>query len=401
MEKETTNRSSIMNIDEVDFTKEPLFFGQNLGIQRYDKFRYKHLFDQFLKQLSYFWRPEEFNVQKDKSDFEQLTTAQQKIFTLNIGYQIVLDTVQSRGITNLLKWSSNPEFEAFAKTWEFFETLHSYSYTYIIKGIYSNPSLIFDGVLKDPEIIKRASSVTQYYDQLIDQFDQSAAEVGFAEKIIEASKQWPVLKDIFGWAFGKKYEEVKKLRLHNSKKALYLTLISINILEGIRFYVSFACSYCFAENKKMEGNAKIIEAINRDESLHMGFTSYIIKCLMDNPDEGFQDVVKECQPIVIQMFKDAAEEEMAWAQYIFKDGQMLGLNADILTQYMKWLTNNRMKIIKLEPIFDKVQNPINWINKWTESKSVQSAPQETEITTYVVGSLNQDLDKNALSDFEL
>jgi len=400
MQEENKN-SQIMNTNDVDFTKEPLFFGQNLGIQRYDKFRYKHLFEQFLKQLSYFWRPEEFSVQKDKADFEQLTPAQQKIFTLNIGYQIVLDTVQSRGINNLLKWSSNPEFEAFAKTWEFFETLHSYSYTYIIKGIYSNPSTIFDGVLKDPEIIKRASSVTQYYDKLIEQFEQNAADQTFAERIIEKSKEWPILKEPFSWCFGKKLKQLEQERLHNNKKALYLTLVSINILEGIRFYVSFACSYCFAENKRMHGNAKIIEAINRDESLHMGFTSYIIKCLMDNPDEGFQEVVKECQPIVVQMFKDAADEEIAWAQYIFKDGQMLGLNAEILTQYMKWLTNNRMKIIKLEPIFDKVQNPINWINKWTESKSVQTAPQEAEITTYVVGSLNQDLDSNALSGFEL
>jgi ribonucleoside-diphosphate reductase beta chain len=272
-----------------------------------------------------------------------------------------LDSVQSRGIPHLLEDCSNPEVEAFAKSWEFFETIHSYSYTYIIKNVYPNPEEIFDEILNDPEVIKRTTSVTKYYDDLID-------NLGGTEK--------------------------------ERKKKLYLTLMSINILEGIRFYVSFACSYGFAENKKMEGNAKIISMINRDENLHLGFTQTLLRIFKDNEDEGFQDIVQECEPLVIKMFEDAAKEEMEWADYLFKDGSILGLNAEILKKYMMWLTNHRMKSIGLEPIFEKTKNPINWINHWTNSKDIQNAPQQTQIESYVVGAYNQDLDDTDFGEFD-
>jgi ribonucleoside-diphosphate reductase beta chain len=357
-------KKSIINLDNtVDFTKEPMFFGKNLGLQRYDKFRYEKLFNMFKQHISYFWRPEEVNLGKDKADFNSLSEHEKFIFTKNLGYQILLDSVQSRGISNLLEDCSNSEIELFSKTWEFFETLHSYSYTYIIKNIYPNPSELFDTILNDPEIIKRTSSVTKYYDELIDKIPNETE--------------------------------------HDRKKKLYLTLVSINILEGIRFYVSFACSYCFAQNKKMEGNAKIISLINRDENLHMGFTTSILRYMRDEVSEGFQEIVQECEPVVIQMYKDATQEEIEWAEYLFKDGAMIGLNADILIQYMKWLTNSRMKTIKLEPIFEKVSNPINWINNWTESKGEQVAPQETEIQSYVIGAFNQDVDDADFSEFEI
>jgi ribonucleoside-diphosphate reductase beta chain len=346
---------NIINLKEVDYTKEPLFFGEELSLQRYDKFRYEKIFNMFKQHISYFWRPEEVNLSKDRSDFQNLSDHERFIFTKNLGYQILLDSVQSRGISHLLDDCSNPESELFSKTWEFFETLHSYSYTYIIKNIYSDPSGLFDTILKDEEIIKRTTSVTKYYDELI--------------------------------------ERIPDDTIDDKKKKLYLTLVSINILEGIRFYVSFACSYCFAQNKKMEGNAKIISLINRDENLHMGFTTQILRYLAEDPSEGFQHIVKECEDIVYSMYKDAANEEMEWAKYLFKDGTMIGLNSEILIQYMKWLTNNRLKAIKMEPIFDKVTNPINWITNWTESKSIQEAPQETEKETYVVGAFQQ-LDEN-------
>jgi ribonucleoside-diphosphate reductase beta chain len=353
----------ILNTDQnLDFTKTPLFFGGDMSIQRYDKFRYSKIFNMFKQHISYFWRPEEVNVSKDKGDFQSLTEHEQFIFTKNLGYQILLDSVQSRGISNLLEYCSNQEVELFSKTWEFSETIHSYSYTYIIKNIYSDPSAVFDSIMKDEEILKRASSVTEYYDSLINDIPDESE--------------------------------------YDKKKKLYLTLVSINILEGIRFYVSFACSYCFAQNKKMEGNAKIISLINRDENLHMGFTSFLLKVLRDEWEEGFQKIVEECEPLVIQMYKDAAQEEMEWAEYLFKDGSMIGLNAEILTQYMKWLTNNRMKAIGLEPIFDKVQNPISWINVWTGgSRDIQNAPQETEIENYVVGSFKQDVDEADYDEF--
>lgn len=353
---------SIININKVDFKKEPLFFGKGLNLQRYDDPKYPVLFEFFKKQMGFFWRPEEVNISgKDKNDFNDLSDHQKFIFTTNLSYQILLDSIQGRGITHLLSDVSSPEVEAFCKLWEFYETLHSYSYTYIIKGIYSNPSKIFDNILDDKEVLKRTSSVTKYYDELINSIPEDS--------------------------------------VYDKKKKLYLTIMSINILEGIRFYVSFACSFAFAENKKMEGNAKIISLIARDENLHLGFTQYLLNLFRKEPKEGFQDVVKDCEDIVTQMFKDAANEEMEWANYLFENGSMLGLNAEILKKFMMWLTNRRMKDIGLTPIFEKTSNPITWINNWISSKGVQNAPQETEIESYVVGSFKQDLDEANFDEY--
>lgn len=354
----------IINLNNsVDFTKEPMFFGEGLNIQRYDRFRYSNLFELYKKQLGFFWRPEEVDIAgKDRADFETLSKNEKFIFTKNLSYQILLDSVQSRGISNLLENCSSPEVEAFAKAWEFFEQLHSYSYTYIIKNVYPNPSEIFDNVLNDSEVLKRTTSVTEYYDSMINALSDE--------------------------------DDYEK------KKKLYLTLNSINILEGIRFYVSFACSFCFAENKKMEGNAKIIKLICRDENLHLGFTQFLLKKLKEEPTEGFTEVVKECEPLVVKMFEDAAKEEMQWADYLFSNGSMLGLNSEILKKYMMFLTNQRMKTIGLNPIFEKTSNPITWINDWIENKNVQVAPQETQISSYIVGSLNKDSSNDDFSEFK-
>ncbi|MGL1935304.1 MAG: ribonucleotide-diphosphate reductase subunit beta [Fibrobacterales bacterium] len=343
----------IINLKHVDYTKEPLFFGKDLSIQRYDIFKYKKFFDIYQQQMSFFWRPEEINVALDGGQFKGLSENEKWIFTQNLKYQILLDSVQSRAIPFIVERTSNPEFEAAAKAWEFFETIHSYSYTYIIKNIYSNPSEVFDNIINDKEIIKRATSVTEYYNKLI--------------------------------------ENVPDESLYDKKKKLYLTLISVNILEGIRFYVSFACSYSFAERGTMEGNAKIISLINRDENIHLAITQNLLNSFRTEKDEGFQKVVKDCEKTVIEMYQKAAEEEMEWARYLFKDGSILGLNEEILIKYMKWLTNKRMKAIGLEGLFPTESNPINWIKNWTESKNVQVAPQETEIESYKVGSFTHDI----------
>ena len=354
---------NIINKKNVDTTRQPLFFGEGLNLQRYDKFKYKKLFDLFLQQLSFFWRPEEVDLGgKEKNDFITLTDHEKFIFTKNLSYQTLLDSVQGRGISHLLTDCSNPEFEAFAKAWEFSETIHSYSYTYIVKNVYANPSEIFDEILTDKEVLKRTSSVTKHYDDLIN---------SIGEKNID-----------------------------DRKRKLYLTLVSINILECIRFYVSFACNYALAQNKKMEGSAKIISLINRDENLHLGFTQTILKLLRDNKNEGFKHIVKECEETVINMYADAAKEEMEWAKYLFKDGSILGLNEKILIQYMQHLTNRRMKANGLAPIFDDCPNPINWISNWTESKKVQIAPQESEIESYKIGSFEQDMSDINVDDFK-
>jgi ribonucleoside-diphosphate reductase beta chain len=355
--------ANILNFNnDVDYTKIPVFFGSNgMSIQRYDKFKYPGFFELFKKQINSFWLPEEFDLSKDRLDYKGMSDNEKFIFTSNLKYQILLDSVQSRGIPHLTENLSNPEVEAFCSAWSFFETIHSYSYTFIIKNVYSQPGEVFDNILNDEEIIKRASSVTKYYDDMINSYSDTELD---------------------------------------EKRKLYLTLMSVNILEGIRFYVSFACSYAFAQNGKMEGNAKVISLINKDENLHLGFTQKILRDMMSIKDEGFYEIALELKDKVIDMFRLAAEEEMEWAEYLFKDGSMLGLNADILKRYMMFLTNSRMKSIGLDPIFEKVNNPINWINAWTNSESVQVAPQESEIESYNKSAVNNDLADSDFGDFD-
>lgn len=353
---------NIVNTKKVDHTKQPLFFGEGLSIQRYDVYKYKKLYDLFQQQLSFFWRPEEVDVTTDAAQFKELTDVEKSIFTKNLKYQILLDSIQSRGIPYILHNCSNPELEAAGNAWTLFEQIHSYSYTYVIKNVYPNPSKVLDEIMDDEHIVKRATSVTEYYDTYINSLGDS------------------------------EYER---------KKKLYLTLVSINILEGIRFYVSFACSFAFAEQGKMEGNAKIISLINRDENVHLAITQNLLNYLRKNDNEGFQQIVEDCKDEVMKMYYDASNEEIEWAQYLFKDGSIMGLNEDILTRYMQHLTNKRMKSIGLPKLFENVENPINWISKWTESKSVQSAPQETELESYKISSITHDSNNVDFSKFKL
>ena len=354
----------IINKLNIDSTKEPMFFGAPLNLQRYDKTRYKSNLAFFKEQISFFWRPEEIDLENETGDWGKMTDPEKHIFIKNLSYQILLDSVQGRGVNHIIEHTSNTEIEAFGTWWQAAEVMHSYSYSWIIMNLFSKPSEVFDEILNDEEILKRASSVTKYYDELIEKTaDKTATE-------------------------------------YDLKKQFYLTLVSINILEGIRFYVSFACAYGFAERKLMEGNAKIIQLIQRDENLHLGFTQFTLKKLRDEPSEGFQDIVKECEETVIQMYRDAAQEECDWADYLFKDGEMIGLNSEILKKYMMHLTNNRMKIIGLKPIFEPTKNPIPWIKNWTDSKAIQVAPQETEISSYVIGSVKNNIGKADFNDFK-
>ncbi len=352
----------VLNLKTIDYTKEPMFFGADLGIQRYDIFKYKKFFDLRQDQDSFFWRPQEVNIQKDKNDFNLLTENERDIFTKNIKYQILLDSVQSRAIPSLMSNTSIPELESCMQAWMYFESIHSFSYTYILKNICNSVSEVYDTIYDDEKLVERATSVTKYYNKLMN-----------------------------AMATGTKQEQ---------KEKLYLTLISVNILEGIRFYVSFACSYAFAENKKMEGNAKIISLINRDENLHLAISQNILKILHSDPSEGFVEISKKYKEEVIKMYEDAANEEIEWAKYLFKNGSILGLNAEILIKYMKWLTNKRSTAIGVGEIFEKADNPINWIKNWTESKDVQVAPQETEIESYKIGSFKHDVESVNFEQFK-
>lgn len=350
----------IINTNKIDPKTQPLFFGEPMGFQRYDNPKYQQIEDMYDIQFSQFWNPREVNLTKDRSDFQTLTEQEQFIFTKNLGYQILLDSIQSRGVIHLLEHCSNLELESYIEEWAFYEGIHSRSYTHIIKNVYPNPSKIFDEIGSDEEILKRATSVTKYYDDLINGIPDDTE--------------------------------------YNKKKKLYLTLVSIQILEYVRFYVSFACSYYFAEKNKMIGNASIIKLIQRDEVNHGGFTKFLIKQLNTREDEGFVEVARDCKDIVQQMWKDAGDEEIEWANYLFKDGDLMGLNADILSQYMKYLVNLRMKVCGFDQIYPRTKNPITWVNKYIDSSNVQVAPQETEITSYLTNAMDGNMDDDEIMD---
>ena len=375
---------TVFNKEEVDTKKQPMFFGKPLGVQRYDAFKYP-VFDRLTTQmLGYFWRPEEVSLQKDRADYQSLRPEQKHIFTSNLKYQILLDSVQGRGPgMAFAPYTALPELESAMNVWQFMEMIHSKSYTYIIKNVYPDPSEVFDTILNDERILDRANSVTRAYDEFINEAHQW-----------DQSNLW---KD--GW----ENSQAKDFALHELKRKLYRAVANVNILEGIRFYVSFACSFAFGELKLMEGSAKIISLISRDENQHLVLTQNIMKNWMNGDDPEMQEIAREERNNVIGMFKNAVEEEKEWAEYLFMDGSMIGLNGKLLSQYVEWIANRRMKSIGLTPLYDIPlrNNPLPWTQHWISSKGLQVAPQETEVESYVVGGIKQNVKKNTFSGFKL
>ena len=375
---------TVFNRAKVETPKQPMFFGAPLSVQRYDNYKYP-TFDRLTQQqLGYFWRPEEVSLQKDRADYQNLTDNQKHIFTSNLKYQIMLDSVQGRapGMA-FIPYCSLPELEACMQVWQFMEMIHSRSYTYIIKNVYANPSEVFDTILDDDKIMSRSESVTQSYDEFI----QYAQEYSNGSLWQKNAKDSPTAR----WT-------VKDL-----KRKLYLAVANVNILEGIRFYVSFACSFAFGENKLMEGSAKILSLISRDESQHLVLTQQILKNWEKGDDPDMVEIAKEEKKTVSKMFENCVYEEKAWADYLFKDGSMIGLNAKLLYNYVEWIANRRMKAIGLKPIYDQPlrNNPLPWTEHWLNSKGQQNAPQETEIESYVVGGIKQDVKSDTFAGFKL
>jgi len=373
---------TVFNSNHVDTKKQPMFFGKPLGVQRYDSYKYPIFEKLTQQQLGYFWRPEEVSLQKDRADYQTLLPAQKHIFTSNLKYQIMLDSVQGRGPgLAFLPYCSLPELEACMTIWETMEMIHSRSYTYIIKNVYSDVTEVFDTILDDEKILERATSVTQAYDELI-----------------ESAQQWGGGKL---WELGD--HTTANIELKEVKRKLYRAVMNVNILEGIRFYVSFACSFAFGELKLMEGSAKIIGLIARDESQHLVITQNIIKNWKNGDDPQMSEIMKEEEQNVRDMYLRAVNEEKSWAEYLFKDGSMIGLNAKLLSSYVEWITNRRMKAIGLSPLFDipMSNNPLPWTEHWLNSKMMQNAPQETEIESYVIGGIKQDVKKDTFSGFKL
>ena len=375
---------TVFNKTKVDTKNQPMFFGQPLGVQRYDEYKYP-VFDKLTQQqLGYFWRPEEVSLQKDRADYQTLTEEQKHIFTSNLKYQIMLDSVQGRGPgMAFIPYCSLPELEACMTVWEFMEMIHSRSYTYIIKNVYSNPGDVFDTILDDENVMSRASSVTESYDSFIEHAHQ-----------YDGSTMWDLARE------GHQGGQWERREL---KRKLYRAIANVNILEGIRFYVSFACSFAFGENKLMEGSAKILSLIARDESQHLVITQNILRKWSEGDDPEMKLIAQEEQSYVTEMFKRTVEEEKAWANYLFRDGSLIGLNDRLLYNYVEWIANRRMKAVGIKPIYDipAKNNPLPWTEHWLNSKGQQNAPQETEIESYVVGGIKQDVTAGTFAGFSL
>ena len=365
-----------------DHTKSLAFLdpGGGVTIQRYETTKY-HAFEKMTdKHLSFFWRPDEIDTSKDGKDFKDLTAHEQHIFTSNLKRQILLDSVQGRS-PNLafLPLVSLPEIEAWITTWSFFEMIHSRSYTHIIRNVYNNPSVIFDEMMDIEEIIDCAKDISIHYDRLIE-LSTRYALLGEGRHTIN--------------------DEVVNVNLYDVKKALWMTIMSVNILEGIRFYVSFAASWGFAETKRMEGNAKIIKLICRDENLHLASTQMLLK-LMGKDDPDYVAIAAETREECIKLFEAAANQEKEWARYLFKDGSMIGLNYDLLFDYVEYITNKRLVAVGLPTLYKTGANPLPWTQKWIAGEEVQVAPQQTQISTYTIGDIKQDVDGDTFKGFDL
>ncbi|WP_421242410.1 class Ia ribonucleoside-diphosphate reductase subunit beta [Aeromonas enteropelogenes] len=366
-----------------DQLKEPMFFGQSVNVARYDQQKHE-VFERLIeKQLSFFWRPEEVDVSRDRIDYQALPPHEQHIFISNLKYQTLLDSIQGRSPNvALLPLVSIPELETWIETWAFSETIHSRSYTHIIRNIVNTPAQVFDDIVTNEQILKRAGSISHFYDDLI-----------------EATALYNLHGEGTHLVAGREVT----ITLRELKKKLYLCLMSVNALEAIRFYVSFACSFAFAERELMEGNAKIIKMIARDEALHLTGTQHMLNLMRSGQDDPeMAEIAIECEQACFDLFKEAAIQEKEWAEYLFQDGSMIGLNKDILCQYVEYITNLRLAAVGLQPAFSGTkQNPIPWINTWLSSDNVQVAPQEVEVSSYLVGQIDSEVNADDLGDFEL
>jgi len=374
---------SVLNTNnKTNHTQAKMFLDEAGGVamQRYDTLKYRQ-FDKLTdKQLGFFWRPEEVDVTKDSKDFKELNKHEKHIFTSNLKRQILLDSVQGRSPNvAFLPIVSIPELETWIETWAFSETIHSKSYTHIIRNVYADPSRVFDEMLDIKEITDCAADITKYYDDLIE-YATWYNMLGEGTHIVNGKE---IIVDTY-----------------ELKKKLWLAMMSVNILEGVRFYVSFACSWAFAELKKMEGNAKIIKFIARDENLHLASTQQILK-LLPTDDADFAKIKSETEAECVQMFVDAVEQEKSWAEYLFKDGSMIGLNSALLQEYVEHIAAKRMNNVDLSSPYKKGTNPLPWTQKWISGSDVQVAPQETEISSYIIGGTKQDITEDTFKGFSL
>ncbi|ABI95048.1 aerobic ribonucleoside diphosphate reductase small subunit [Enterobacteria phage RB33] len=388
--------STVFNTNPVDVLKEPMFFGSGLGIARYDIQRHRVFEELTEKSLSFFWRPEEVNLMMDAAQFNKLPQYQQNIFTNNLKYQSLLDSIQGRAPSAvLMSLISDPSLDTWVATWTFSETIHSRSYTHIMRNLYTDPSKVFDEIVLDEAIMKRAESIGRYYDDVL----VKTREWENAKEFVELAKESPDADFRLNRAI--KQEAEAKCAL---MKSLYLCLHVINALEAIRFYVSFACTFNFHKNMEiMEGNAKIMKFIARDEQLHLKGTQYIIRQLQSGTDgDEWVKIAQECEQEAVDIFMEVNRQEKDWAVHLFKDGDVPGLNTNSMWSFIDYLTVSRMKQCGLPcPITDApVKHPYPWIREYLNSDNVQSAPQEVELSSYLVAQIDNDVDDKVMMSFK-
>lgn len=350
---------TVFNLQKVAYEKQPMFLGEDMGIQRYDRFKYQKFYDLFLKQEEQHWMPFEISLQKDRVDYENLTKEEKFIFESNLRWQTMTDSMLSRSIHEMSKYITLPELEICVNSWARFECIHSLSYTWILQNITKDAGAFFDSITDDEQIVSRAKQIAKSYDELLGGGD-----------------------DI--------------------KQNLFDAVLSTQITEGLSFYTSFACAFYFGYRGKMVGNADIIKLIHKDESLHVAITQNIMKYWKENPDEGFQHIITANEAKVYAMYELAVKNEKEWADYLFSNGGLVGLNAEVLKGYIEWLANARLTSLGYKKIFQTKTNPIGgWLDAYLDEKRLQVAPQEKEITTYKIGARNTNISDGAFDGFVL
>jgi len=335
-------------------------------IQRFEEVKYKKIADFETTARGFFWVPEEISLSKDSNDFKDASDAVKHIFTSNLLRQTALDSLQGRAPSQVFTpVCSLPELEALIYNWTFFETnIHSRSYSHIIRNIYNVPKDVFNTIHDTKEIVDMAASVGNYYDAL---------------HIINCRKE-----------AGEKINEKTHI------KAIWMALHASYALEAFRFMVSFATSLAMVENKIFIGNGNIISLILQDELLHKGWTAYLINQVIKD-DHRFADIKGECEQEVYKLYEDVIREEKAWADYLFNKGPVIGLNANILKDFVDYTAVGALKDIgiKYQGTASKT-TPIPWFNKHVNTSNKQTALQESESTNYVIGVMSENIDYDAL-----
>lgn len=332
---------------------ENLFFGSNgHGLSRYDVVRYPQLLKLNEKMQSFYWRPVEVDMSAERASFNKMNDAERFVFTSNLRRQILLDSIQGRApALAFLPHCTDPSLENCILTWGFFESIHSDSYTHIIRAIYPDPSHVFDEIPQIAQIADCATSIGRAYDTL---------------------------------------------QCSPSKEALYLALVAANALEALRFFVSFACTFSFAERGLVEGSAKVVKFIARDENAHLALVQTVLK-LLPQDDPEFVTIAQDLQPQALAIFEEAADQEKQWVKYLFSKGAVLGLTEDILNRYIDYLLPRRLFAAGISRTRGAGDHPLPWVEKWYSNTSTQVAPQEVEIASYLTSSVVNDLNNMEFS----